>query len=283
MWVLKSGHKVINSKGVRAMKIYQVDAFTRKKFTGNPAAVCILPDGFEPEKTWMQDIAAEMNLSETAFVKTTDSCKSGGVYSLRWFTPMKEVDLCGHATLAAAHILWEEGFLAKDQPALFETKSGLLEVSLGDDHMTMNFPADDVIPCKEPVSLDMALGCPVISTHKAGQDLLVEVKDEQTISSIMPSYLQLSILSARCIIVTAEGDHVDFVSRVFCPACGIDEDPVTGSTHCSLTPFWAERLGKTKMQALQISERGGTLTVELLGDRVNISGQAVTIFKGELF
>lgn len=270
------------------MKIYQVDAFTRKKFTGNPAAVCILPDGFEPEEAWMQNLAAEMNLSETAFVKVTDSCKSGGVYSLRWFTPVAEVDLCGHATLATAHILWEEGLLAKDQSALFETKSGLLEVSLaGDkklgDHMIMNFPVDDVSPCKEPVSLDMALGCPVISTHKAGQDLLVEVKDEQTVSSIMPSHQQLSMLSARCIIVTAKGDSVDFVSRVFCPACGIDEDPVTGSTHCSLTPFWAERLDKTKMQALQISKRGGALTVELLGDRVNISGQAVTIFKGELF
>ena len=129
----------------------------------------------------------------------------------------------------------------------------------------------------------MALGCSVISIHKAGQDLLVEVKDEQTISDITPSHQQLSILSARCIIVTAKGDNVDFVSRVFCPACGIDEDPVTGSTHCSLTPFWAERLSKTKMQTLQISKRGGTLTVELLGDRVNISGQAVTVFKGELF
>ena len=270
------------------MKIYQVDAFAHKKFTGNPAAVCILPDDFEPEETWMQNLAAEMNLSETAFVKTTEPSKSWGLYSLRWFTPLTEVNLCGHATLATAHILWEEGLLAKDQPALFETKSGLLEVSLGgdkrcDDHKIMNFPIDDVTPCKEPVSLDMALGCPVISTHKAGQDLLVEVKNEQVVSSITPSYQQLSILSARCIIVTAEGDNVDFVSRVFCPACGIDEDPVTGSTHCSLTPFWAERLGKTKMQALQISKRGGTLMVELLGDRVNISGQAITIFKGELY
>jgi PhzF family phenazine biosynthesis protein len=179
--------------------------------------------------------------------------------------------------------MWQEGLLAKDETALFDTKSGRLEVSLNDAMMTMNFPADKVTPCIEPISLEMALGYPILGTYEAGLDLLVEVKDEQTVLDIKPSFQQLSIiLPARCIVVTARGDKTDFVSRVFCPACGIDEDPVTGSTHCSLTPFWAERLGKNIMQAQQLSRRGGTIEVELLGNRVNISGTAVTVFKGEL-
>lgn len=262
------------------MKIYQVDAFTKEKFRGNPAAVCILPDGFDAEESWMQNIAAEMNLSETAFVQK--HVKSGGVYLLRWFTPSTEVDLCGHATLAAAHILWQEELLPKDEPALFDTRSGRLDVTLDTKQMTMNFPVDEITPSKEPVGLEMALGCPVIATFNGGQDLLVEVKDEQTVLDITPSYQQLSVLAVRCIVVTAQGNNSDFVSRTFCPACGIDEDPVTGSTHCSLTPFWANRLGKTKMEAKQISERGGILSVELLADRVHISGQAITVFKAEL-
>ncbi len=270
------------------MKIYQVDAFTDERFKGNPAAVCILPNGFEADESWMQDVAAEMNLSETAYVQKHQ--ESGGVYfdsaqqnyQLRWFTPNTEVDLCGHATLAAAHILWSEGMLDENQPALFDTRSGRLEVSLGDDQMVMNFPVDDVKPCKEPISLEMALGCSILGTYEAGQDILVEVNDEQTVLDIKPSFQQLSLLSARCIVITAKGSDVDFVSRVFCPACGIEEDPVTGSTHCSLTPFWAKRLGKTKMRARQLSKRGGDLSVELLADRVNIFGKAVTVFKGDL-
>jgi len=263
------------------MNIYQVDAFTNEKFKGNPAAVCILPDGYVADEQWMQNLATEMNLSETAFVSKSTKTR-GGVLSLRWFTPKKEIDLCGHATLAAAHILWQEGMLSKDKPALFESRSGRLEVILNDSQMVMNFPVDEITPSKEPVGLEMALGCPVIATFNGGQDLLVEVKDEQTVLNIKPSYQQLSVLNVRCIVVTAQGNNVDFVSRVFCPACGIDEDPVTGSTHCSLTPFWANRLGKTKMEARQISKRGGNLSVELLTDRVHISGQAVTVFKGEL-
>ena len=269
------------------MKIYQVDSFTNEKFKGNPAAVCILPDGFlfgncsKEDESWMQNIAAEMNLSETAFVSKCVKT-GGGVYKLRWFTPVKEVDLCGHATLASAHILWEEGLLSKDQTALFDTRSGRLEVRLNDDQMMMNFPVDKVTPCREPVGLEMALDCPILGTYNAGQDILVEVKDEQAVLNITPSLQQLSVFSARCITITAVGDVVDFVSRVFCPACGIDEDPVTGSTHCSLTPFWAKRLGKMKMTAKQVSKRGGILGVELKDDRVNILGQAVTIFKGDL-
>lgn len=270
------------------MRIYQVDAFTDQKYKGNPAAVCILPDGFEAHESWMQDVAAEMNLSETAYLSKkgggaiADNSKSEQVFSLKWFTPTTEVELCGHATLATAHIMWQEGLLAKDETALFDTQSGRLEVSLNDGMMTMNFPADKVIPCVEPISLEMALGFPILGTYEAGRDLLVEVKDEKTVLNIKPSFQQLSVFPTRCIVLTARGDNTDFVSRVFCPACGIEEDPVTGSTHCSLTPFWAERLGKNIMQAQQLSRRGGTLKVELLGDRVNISGNAVTIFKGEL-
>lgn len=268
------------------MKIFQVDAFTSKPFKGNPAAVCVLPDGYKADEQWMQSLAAEMNLSETAFVQAKpekSSKKWGGVLSLRWFTPKTEVDLCGHATLATAHVLWQEGYLDKGQAALFDTRSGELEVHYNDGLMTMNFPADDVSPCKEPVGLEMALGCPVLATFDAGQDLLVEVASEELLLELKPSFQQLSLLPVRCIIVTAKGDKVDFVSRVFGPAVGIDEDPVTGSTHCSLTPFWSERLGKSKMNALQLSARGGALSVELQGDRVNIAGQAVTVLKGELF
>ncbi len=265
------------------MKIYQVDAFTNEKFKGNPAAVCILPSEHNLDEQWMQNIAAEMNLSETAFVK---NAKKGGDglarFDLRWFTPKTEVDLCGHATLACAHILWQEDLLEKNQTAIFETRSGQLKVRLNDSHMTMDFPVDKVTRCKEPVALEMALGCPILGVYYAGQDLLVEIADEQTLQALKPSFQQLSMIPVRCIIVTAQGNSVDFVSRVFGPAVGINEDPVTGSTHCSLTPFWAERLGKTKMKTLQLSQRGGALAVELKGDRVAISGQAITVFKGYL-
>lgn len=293
------------------MKIYQVDAFAQEKFKGNPAAVCVVPDDFnmqgKAEEQWMQNVGAEMNLSETAFVQKlsklikptklsknegvgSDSENTDPVFKLRWFTPKTEVDLCGHATLATAHILWQEGLLKKDQLAKFDTRSGRLEVRLNDSQMTMNFPVDEVTKCKEPVGLEMALGCAVLGVYEAGQDLLVEVADEQTVLALKPSLQQLTLIPVRCTIVTAhvtahvttQGKSVDFVSRVFGPAVGINEDPVTGSTHCSLTPFWSERLGKTKMKALQLSQRGGALGVELIGDRVAISGQAVTIFKGEL-
>ena len=266
------------------MKIYQVDAFANQKFKGNPAAVCVLTDDHGVDEEWMQNVAAEMNLSETAFVSkiSKSSERWGGVFSLRWFTPTTEVDLCGHATLATSHILWQEGLLAKDKKALFDTLSGRLEVTLKDAQMIMNFPVDKVIHCKEPVGLEMALGCPVLGVYEAGQDLLVEVADERTVANINPVIQQIATFPVRCVTVTAKGDAVDFVSRVFGPAVGIDEDPVTGSTHCSLTPFWAERLGKTKMKALQLSKRGGALGVELLVDRVNVSGEAVTVLKGEL-
>ncbi len=270
------------------MKIFQVDAFTTEKFKGNPAAVCLLPDNYKADKKWMENLAAEMNLSETAFVskKTSTTEKvyknRGGVFSLRWFTPETEVDLCGHATLATSHILWEEGLLQKNDEAIFDTRSGLLKVRLEGSQMIMNFPTDNVVPCKEPVGLEMALGCSVVGTYSAGQDLLVEVEDESTVRMLTPSFQQLSVIPVRCTIVTARGDDADFVSRVFGPAVGINEDPVTGSTHCSLMPFWSERLGKLEMTAYQLSKRGGVLGLTLRGNRVDISGEAITVFKGEL-
>ncbi len=262
------------------MKIYQVDAFTQEQFKGNPACVCVLPANFEADEAWMQNVASEMNLSETAFVQA----QAEGTFSLRWFTPTTEVDLCGHATLATSHILWQEGFLDKKLPALFDTRSGRLEVTLLDSWIRMNFPVDKLKACREPVGLEMALGCSIIATYDAGQDLLIEVVDEKTVAELVPSLQQLSLLAVRCCVVTSQGssEKIDFVSRVFGPQVGIDEDPVTGSTHCSLTPFWAERLSKSRMTARQLSQRGGTLEVELLDDRVAISGQAVTVFKAEL-
>ena len=280
------------------MKIYQVDAFTTQKFKGNPACVCVLPEGFEINNSpnneqWMQNLASEMNLSETAFVLLQPSAeKQAPVFSLRWFTPTTEVDLCGHATLATSHILWTEGLLDINQSALFDTLSGRLEVTRADNAveegetlMTMNFLVDKLIPCKEPVGLEMDLGCEVGNVYEAGLDLLVEVANETTVAKINPIIQQIAMIPVRCIVVTAQADEgcdYDFVSRVFGPNVGIDEDPVTGSTHCSLTPFWAGKLGKKKMQAKQLSQRGGLLGAELLGERVNISGQAVTVFKGEL-
>ena len=263
------------------MKIYQVDAFTAEKFKGNPAAVCLLPDDYVADDDWMQRLAAEMNLSETAFV--AKSVKTGGgVFQLRWFTPKTEVDLCGHATLAASHILWEEGILGRNEAALFDTRSGRLMVTLEDTMMTLDFPREQVTPCKEPVGLEMALGCSVLGTYRAGQDLLIEVADEATVVNLKPSFQQLSVLPVRCTIVTAQGNEADFVSRVFGPAVGINEDPVTGSTHCALAPFWSMRLNKNEMKAYQLSERGGVLQVAVMDDRVAISGEAVTIFKGDL-
>lgn len=196
------------------MKIYQVDAFTDEKFKGNPAAVCVLPNDFEADNaevgSWMKNLAAEMNLSETAFVKEAQN----GAFSLRWFTPTTEVDLCGHATLATSHILWTEGLLDKNTPALFDTRSGRLVVSrIETDNgimMEMNFPADEVTPCKEPVGLQMALGCNIISSYNAGIDMMVEVADETTVAELNPVIQQIATIPVRCLIVTAKGDECDF-------------------------------------------------------------------------
>ena len=254
----------------------QVDSFTHEPFGGNPAAVCLLES--EPPPDWMQHVAAEMNLSETAF-----AWPSGDGFGLRWFTPVAEVDLCGHATLATAHALWETGRLAKGEPAVFESRSGELTASQVGDAIQLDFPAEpaEAYPGDD---LEQAIGTEVIWFGKNRMDLLVQLPSAEAVRQYRPDLPRLAKLETRGIIVTAEADEdrIDFISRFFCPALGIDEDPVTGSAHCQLIPYWAKRLGKTKMLARQISKRGGTIYCEYLGDRVKIGGRALTFMRGEI-
>jgi PhzF family phenazine biosynthesis protein len=259
------------------VKIYQVDAFTSKPFSGNPAAVCILEE--PQDETWMQDVAREMNLSETAFLhKEEDS------YHLRWFTPVTEVDLCGHATLASAHVLWETGLLGSQELAQFHTLSGLLMAKRKGEEIELDFPATIAEPEDELKGLSEALGVTPIYLGKSKFDYLVEVRSEIEVRDLQPDFEKLKSLPARAIIVTsvAETEGYDFVSRCFAPNVGIDEDPVTGSAHCCLGPFWSERFGKDELVACQASERGGTLRTRVEGDRVFLIGQAVTIIRGVL-
>lgn len=258
-------------------KIFQVDAFTDLPFSGNPAAVCILEK--ETEKEWMQNIAAEMNLSETAFL-----ISNGDRYNLRWFTPTIEVDLCGHATLASAHILWEEGYFNLDQDIDFITRSGVLTVSKIGDLIEMNFPSEPEESADIPQHLKEGLGVNPIYIGKNRFDYLVEVESEEQVRNLNPDYHLLSTIDTRGIIVTSnsESEEYDFVSRFFAPSSGINEDPVTGSAHCCLGPFWGRKLAKKTMTGYQDSKRGGVVHVTLKGDRVLLGGRAVTIFKGEL-
>jgi PhzF family phenazine biosynthesis protein len=256
--------------------LYQVDAFTDTPFSGNPAAVCLLAE--ERDAEWMQAVAAEMNLAETAFVRPL----SDG-YELRWFTPTTEVNLCGHATLAGAHILWESGRLAENAEARFHTRSGVLTCNRGDDGIAMVFPTDPTEPLPQDIPLADILGEPFVSARRGREDWLVELASEEAVLAFRPALARLAALPLRGLIVTAPGSgHHDFVSRFFAPGAGIDEDPVTGSAHCTLAGYWGERLGKTRMQAWQASPRGGRLGVELMGDRVRLTGQAVTVLQGEL-
>lgn len=258
--------------------IYQVDAFTNKPFCGNPAGVCILASA--AAETWMKQIAREMNLSETAFLYPVDDG-----YNLRWFTPAVEVDLCGHATLASAHILYETGLLDPGAQARFHTKSGLLTAQKSGGWIELDFPVKIEAPAEIPPGLTEALGVEPLYVGKNQFDYLVEVGSEKTVRGIRPNFSLLKQLPVRGTMVTArsdEGSSYDFVSRFFAPAVGIDEDPVTGSAHTCLTPYWSAKLGKIEMTAFQASERGGVLRLRNLGDRVAISGQAVTVIKGEL-
>ena len=258
--------------------IYTVDAFTDRPFAGNPAAVCLLDDS--RDAAWMQDVAREMNLSETAFLRRRDD----GSFDLRWFTPAIEVDLCGHATLASAHVLWEAGRLPPGRPALFHTRSGLLTAERRDGAIEMDFPATPASQVVPPDGLIEALGVRPVSVASNRMDYLVELADEAAVRAVTPDLRALKAVRARGIIVTARSDDAryDFVSRFFAPAAGVDEDPVTGSAHCCLAPFWGARLGKTKLSGYQASARGGTVGVELRGDRVILSGHAVTVMRGEL-
>jgi PhzF family phenazine biosynthesis protein len=255
-----------------------VDAFTAKPFGGNPAAVCILAQ--EASEPWMRDVAREMNLSETAFLfPVADG------YRLRWFTPAAEVALCGHATLATAHVLWQEGHLSQDQQARFHTLSGVLTADRDADWIRLDFPAKPAERADAPAGMLEALAVPnPVFVGKNVFDYIVEVESEEEVRSVQPDFGLLAKTDARGVIVTARSRNpdFDFVSRFFAPRVGVPEDPVTGSAHCCLTPYWAARLGKTEMTAFQASARGGVVKVALRGDRVWLSGQAVTVLKAEL-
>jgi PhzF family phenazine biosynthesis protein len=261
--------------------LYIVDAFTDRPFSGNPAAVCLLASGAWDE-TWMQAVAREMNLSETAFVRPRAGSDS---YDLRWFTPAVEVDLCGHATLAAAHVLWESESLPVQVEARFHTRSGVLTASrAANNQIRMDFPAKPAAQADAPEGLVEALGVRPVYVASNRMDYLVEVADEATVRAARPDLRALKAVPARGIIVTARSaaPEYDFVSRFFAPAAGVDEDPVTGSAHCCLGPFWGERLGKSSLVGYQASARGGVVGVEVKGERVVLGGSAVTVARGEM-
>ena len=257
--------------------IYQVDAFAERPFAGNPAAVCPL-DAPRPD-VWMQNVAAEMNLAETAFLLPQDDG-----WNLRWLTPVLEVDLCGHATLAAAHILWETGRLAPDAQARFYTRSGLLTATRREGWIELDFPAERETVTEASLTLFAALGTRPRYLGKNRFDLIAELEDETAVRALKPDFAQIALLPVRGVIVTARADRpdYDFVSRFFAPQCGVPEDPVTGSAHCCLGPFWSSRLNKTEMSAFQASSRGGHVRVTVQGERVLLGGNAVTVLRGAL-
>jgi predicted PhzF superfamily epimerase YddE/YHI9 len=257
------------------MRILQIDAFTEQAFKGNPAAVCLLDRERDPE--WMQNVAAEMKLSATAFL-----LPQNGGFSLRWFTPAVEVDLCGHATLASAHALWQEKVLEGE--ARFHTRSGMLTARREGEWTELDFPVTPEQPVEAPPRLLEALGTTPVYAGRNKFDYIIEVESEDAVLTMTPDHAALRRLPVRGIIVTSRASMkgYDFVSRFFAPGSGIDEDPVTGSAHCCLAPFWASRLGKNEFVAYQASPRGGTVRVRLEGDRVKLMGRAVTVFRGEL-
>ncbi len=257
--------------------LFQVDAFTRQPFSGNPAAVCVLQEKASP--TWMQQVAAEMNLAETAFV-----WPQGDRFQLQWFTPTVEVDLCGHATLATSHVLWETGQVDSAAPCHFDTRSGELTALRRQGRIQLDFPAAPAEPVEVPSGLSTALGCPLQFVGLSCFDYLVEVDTAARVRSLQPDMPGLLNLGLRGVIVTSrdESGEFDFVSRFFGPAVGINEDPVTGSAHCTLGPYWQGKLGKNEFQAWQASPRGGGLQVIVQADRVQLIGDAVTVLRGEL-
>jgi PhzF family phenazine biosynthesis protein len=264
-----------------SLPIYQVDAFSERPFAGNPAGVCILSadDPRASDARWMQNVAREMNLSETAFLRP----RSEG-FDLRWFTPAVEVDLCGHATLASAHVLYERGVLPAGEEARFYTASGLLTAVQRDEWLELDFPAEPAEPAEAPAALREALGARALFVGRNRLDYLVEVESEEAVRSLRPDLARLRSLRERGLMVTSRARccDYDFVSRFFAPGAGIDEDPVTGSAHCCLGPYWGGRLGKSELVGYQASARGGLVRVRLAGPRVKLGGRAVTVIVGEL-
>jgi PhzF family phenazine biosynthesis protein len=261
-----------------SLRISLIDAFASKPFTGNPAAVCLLSD--DADQAWMKQVAMEMNQAETAFLRRVDNG-----YNLRWLTPSIEVDLCGHATIAAAHFLWENGEEPPDSTIAFHTRSGTLSARLADGWIELDFPAEREKPCEPPECLLSALGITKACHVGINRfDYIVQVETAREVRDLKPNIVELKHPSCRGVIVTAisNSPDCDFVSRFFAPAAGIDEDSVTGSAHCCLAPFWQERTGKNKMVGYQASKRGGYVRVEVRGDRVLLGGQAVTTLRGEL-
>jgi PhzF family phenazine biosynthesis protein len=265
-----------------SLPIALVDAFTSSAFSGNPAGVCLLER--EMPDDWMQNLAAEMNQAETAFL-----LREGDHYRLRWMTPTVEVDLCGHATIASARYLYSEGLADPTSPIFFETRSGRLSASPvtqnGKDLISLDFPAISTSPIQALTTLSDALGADPVSVHRGRFDYLVELRSDAAVRSLTPDMHKLKQIEARGIVVTAQaasGSDHDYVCRGFFPQSGIDEDPVTGSAHCMLAPFWSERLGKMTMTGYQASKRGGYVQVVLRGDRVDLIGDAVIVLKGEL-
>jgi len=253
---------------------YQIDAFTGSLFSGNPAGVCLLT-AWLPDAV-LQSIATENNLSETAFVVQRDS-----YFDLRWFTPTLEMDLCGHATLAPAHVIFRHlGY--RDSTVRFQTRSGMLRVTCNDDLLTLDFPARPAALCPAPAELLEGLGLAPAITAKAARDYLAVFDAEQAVRELRPDMAALMRLDCLGVIVTAPGEHCDFVSRFFAPSGGVPEDPVTGSAHCTLIPYWAQRLGRSQLRAFQVSQRGGELFCEHRGERVGIAGRAVTYSSGFL-
>jgi PhzF family phenazine biosynthesis protein len=257
--------------------IIVVDAFTREPFRGNPAAVCVM--NAPREERWMQAVAQEMNLSETAFLHP-----EGEGYRLRWFTPKAEVELCGHATLASAHVLWSEGHLAPASSARFLTRSGRLAAEKKGEWIELDFPSEPALAAEVPAGLLEALNVAPRYLGRNRFDCLVEVDSEEIVRGLKPNFHVLAGITMRGVIVTsrASSAEYDFVSRFFAPAFGVDEDPVTGSAHCCLAPYWATRLDKKEMTGYQASPRGGIVRVRLGNGRVYLRGQAVTVLRGEL-
>lgn len=253
----------------------QVDAFTNEAFKGNPAAICVTQGPCDEQ--WMQSVALEMNLSETAFVHPVEEG-----FRLRWFTPTTEVELCGHATLASAYVLWQDGHLSRDSKAVFETRSGRLSATLDGDWIWLDFPVIPVVPEKPPRTLLEGIKDEPVFVGKTKLNYLVELPSEERVVNLVPDLAKLSRLEGHAVAVTARSSRYDFVSRYFAPSSGIPEDPVTGSAHCALGPYWQTRLARSELIAYQASARGGIVRVRVMGERVGLGGQAVTTARGEI-